>query len=83
MLLDIDKTMLNQYVKIENIAYYSVAIFIATVIAVPSRAMHQITYPITAKLISENKWLELNELYKKSSVTLQVIGGLIYMTIAK
>jgi len=53
MLLDIDKTMLNQYIKIENIAYYSVAIFIATVIAVPSRAMHQITYPITARLMTE------------------------------
>ena len=44
MLLDIDKTMINQYIKIENIAYYSVAVFMAIVISVPSRAMHQITY---------------------------------------
>ena len=51
--------------------------FIATVIMVPSRAMHQITYPITAKLMSENKHEELNELYKKVFITLQVIGGLI------
>lgn len=81
MLLDIDKTMLNQYVKIENIAYYSVAIFIATVIAVPSRAMHQITYPITAKLMSENNYVELNELYKKTSITLQIVGGLVFVGI--
>ncbi len=81
LLLDVDKFMLNFYINIDNIAFYSVAIFIATVIAVPSRAMHQITYPITAKLMSENKWLELDELYKKSSVTLQVIGGLIYIGI--
>ena len=81
MLLDIDKNMIGQYIKIENIAYYSVAIFIATVISVPSRAMHQITYPITAKLMSENKHEELNELYKKSSITLQVIGGLILVGI--
>jgi O-antigen/teichoic acid export membrane protein len=67
--------------KIDNIAYYSVAIFIAMVISVPSRAMHQITYPITAKLMSENKWEELNELYKKSSISLQVIGGLIMLGI--
>jgi O-antigen/teichoic acid export membrane protein len=81
MLLDIDKTMLNQYIEIKNLSYYSVAIFIATVIAVPSRSMHQITYPITAKLMIENKYDELNDLYKKSSITLQIIGGLIYVGI--
>lgn len=81
LFLEIDKFMLNNYVKIENIAYYSVAIFIATVIAVPSRAMHQITYPITAKLMSENKYEALNDLYKKTSITLQIIGGLIFIGI--
>ncbi|WP_329804664.1 oligosaccharide flippase family protein [Flavobacterium facile] len=81
MLLDIDKYMINQFLKIENIAFYSLAVYLAMVISVPQRAMHQITYPITAKLMSENKWKELNELYKKSSVTLQVIGGLIYIGI--
>lgn len=81
LFLEIDKIMLNGYVKIENIAYYSVAIFIATVIAVPSRAMHQITYPITAKLMNENKLQELNDLYKKTSITLQVLGGLLFIGI--
>lgn len=81
LFLEIDKFMLNNYVKIENIAYYSVAIFIATVIAVPSRAMHQITYPITAKLMSEKRHDELNDLYKKTSITLQIIGGLIFLGI--
>ena len=81
LFLEIDKTMLNSYVKIENIAYYSVAVFIATVIAVPSRAMHQITYPITAKLMSENKLEELNVLYKKTSISLQIVGGLIFLGI--
>lgn len=81
MLLDIDKYMINKYLKIDNIAFYNVAIFIALVISVPMRAMHQITYPITAKLMSENKWFELNELYKKSSISLQVIGGLIMLGI--
>jgi O-antigen/teichoic acid export membrane protein len=68
LLLDIDKIMLNQYIKIENIAYYSVATYIALVISVPSRAMHQIVYPITAKLMHDNKHDELNDLYKKTSI---------------
>jgi O-antigen/teichoic acid export membrane protein len=40
MLLDIDKYMINKYLKIDNIAFYNVAIFIALVISVPMRAMH-------------------------------------------
>lgn len=81
LLLEIDKTMLNQYVAIENLAYYSVAIFIATTIAVPSRAMHQITHPITAKLMINNQHDELNDLYKKTSITLQIVGGLVFVGI--
>ncbi|MFT5964958.1 MAG: O-antigen/teichoic acid export membrane protein [Flavobacterium sp.] len=81
LLLDIDKIMLNQYIKIENIAYYSVATYIALVISVPSRAMHQIVYPITAKLMHDNKYDELNDLYKKTSINLQVVGGFVMLCI--
>jgi O-antigen/teichoic acid export membrane protein len=51
------------------------------VVAVPSRAMHQIIYPITAKLMAENKHDELNALYKKSSVSLQLVGGYVLLGI--
>ncbi|NRT15681.1 O-antigen/teichoic acid export membrane protein [Flavobacterium sp. 28A] len=81
LLLDGDKLMLNQYMVIENIAYYSVATYIALVISVPSRAMHQIVYPITAKLMHENKYEELNDLYKKTSINLQVVGGFVMLCI--
>ncbi|WP_367771264.1 oligosaccharide flippase family protein [Flavobacterium sp. WC2421] len=81
LLLDIDKLMLNQYIKIENIAYYSVATYIALVISVPSRAMHQIVYPITAKLMHEDKHEEMNSLYKKTSINLQVVGGFVMLCI--
>ncbi|MFH6997026.1 lipopolysaccharide biosynthesis protein [Flavobacterium sp. FlaQc-57] len=81
LLLDGDKMMLNQYMKIENIAFYSVATYIALVISVPSRAMHQIVYPITAKLMHENKYDELNILYKKTSINLQIVGGFVMLCI--
>ncbi len=81
LLLDGDKMILNQYMKIENIAYYSVATYIALVISVPGRAMHQIVYPITAKLMHENKHEELNNLYKKTSINLQVVGGFVMLCI--
>ena len=81
LLLDGDKIMLNQYMDIGNIAFYSVATYIALVISVPSRAMHQIVYPITARLMHENKHDELNDLYKKTSVNLQIVGGFVMLCI--
>ena len=79
--LDIDKFMLNQYKEISNIAYYSVAVYIAVVIAVPARALHQIMYPLTSKLMNEGNFRELNVLYKKSSINLFVVSGLIFLLI--
>ena len=81
LLLDGDKMILNQYMNIENIAFYSVATYIALVISVPSRAMHQIVYPITAKLMHENKHEEMNVLYKKTSINLQMVGGYVMLGI--
>ena len=81
LLMDFDKVMIPSYRNISDNALYSVAIFIATVIAVPSRAMLQIIYPITARLMNENKHDELNDLYKKSALNLQVFGGLVMLGI--
>ncbi|WP_417443971.1 lipopolysaccharide biosynthesis protein [Joostella sp.] len=81
VLLDIDKVMLGQFKEIENIAYYNVAVFIAIVIAVPARAMHQITYPITSKLLNTRNFKELDVLYKKSSINLFIVGGFIFLLI--
>ena len=81
MLVYFDKVMIPHYLDISQNALYAVAIFISTVIVVPSRAMTQIVAPITAKLMVENKHDELNDLYKKSAITLQAIGGFIMMLI--
>ena len=81
ILLEIDRFMINQFIAIQNVAYYTVAIFIATVIAVPSRAMHQITYPMTAEILNRNDLAGLKKLYQKSSLTLFIVSGLIFILI--
>lgn len=82
LILDIDKFMIGIMLpNIEQVAYYSVAIFIATVIAVPQRAMHHIMLPLTAKYLNENDRIALENLYKKSSITLLVVSGFIFLLI--
>ena len=81
LLLDIDKFMLGEYIEIENVAYYGVAIYIASVIGVPARSMYQITNPITAELLNTHRLDELRNLYKKSSLNLFIVSGLIFLLI--
>lgn len=81
ILLDIDKVMLGKYIPIKQIAYYNVGIFIAAVIAVPQRAMHQILMPLSAKYLNENNFIALKDLYKRSSINLLIVSGLIFLLI--
>ena len=81
VLLEVDKVMLNNFLTLDYIAYYAVAGFIASVIAVPSRAMHQITYPLTASQINKGDSGALKILYHKSSLTLLIISGLLLLLI--
>lgn len=81
LLLDIDRFMIGKYAQIEQVAYYSVAIYIATVIGVPARSMSQITYPMVAQMLNERKHAVMRDLYQKSSLTLFVISGLLFLLI--
>ncbi|MGY3794543.1 oligosaccharide flippase family protein [Aquimarina sp. 433] len=81
LLIDLDKTMIERYLPIEYVAKYGICAYIASVIIIPSRAMHQITYPLTAKLINEKNFEQLRILYKKSSLNLFAISGLLFVLI--
>ena len=81
VILDIDSFMLGLYIPIEKVAYYGVAIYIATVIVVPSRSMQQILQPLTAQYLNDNNKVALKDLYVRSSQTLFVIGGFIFLII--
>ncbi|MGI0107277.1 lipopolysaccharide biosynthesis protein [Salinimicrobium sp. WS361] len=81
VLLDLDKVMIERFLPIEMVAVYGIAVYISSVIAVPSRAMHQITYPMTATLLNKKDKKGLLELYEKSSLNLLIISGLIFLVI--
>jgi len=81
IILDIDKSMLSSILTVENVAYYSVAIFIAAVIEIPGRAMFQILSPIVAEVINKNNKKKLKYLLKKSSTNLVLISSLFFLII--
>lgn len=81
ILLEIDKFMIPQVEKLADLAFYGVAVFIASTVAIPNRAMQQITNPITAKDLNNNEFGKVRELYKQSSINLLVVGGLLFLLI--
>ncbi|MBI6115369.1 polysaccharide biosynthesis C-terminal domain-containing protein [Salegentibacter maritimus] len=80
-LLDLDKVMIEYFMPIENVAIYGIAIYIATVISVPQKAMHQITNPMTAEFLNTKNTNGLKDLYKRSSLNLLIISLLIFILI--
>ena len=81
IILDIDKSMLSSILTVENVAYYSVAVFIAAVIEIPGRAMFQILSPVVADAINKNHFKKLEGLLKKSSTNLILVASLFFLVI--
>ncbi len=82
ILLEIDKFMIPQIQEgISKVAFYSVGIYIASVVGIPARAMQQIATPITAKELNANNLEEVERLYKSSSVNQLFVGALLFLLI--
>lgn len=80
-LLDIDRFMLGKLIPLEQIAYYNVSIFVATIIFVPVRSMMQITNPLVAEYINRNQLSKLEALYQNTTFNLLLIAGALYLLI--
>ncbi len=81
ILLDIDKVMIPGKEEISLAAYYTVAVFIGTAVEAPGRAMLQILQPLTALAINENNFKEVTRLYKRSSINLLLVCGLLFLLV--
>ena len=81
IILDLDKSMIEQLLKPEYVSFYMVAIFIAAVIDAPSRAMVQIVSPMVAEALNTKDKVRLEELLKRSSLNLLLVSGLLFVLI--
>ena len=81
LIIDIDKFMIPQLAEIKQTAFYAVAIFAATIVEVPARAMWQILNPLVATAVNENNFKEVNRLYRRSALNLVVVSGWFFLLI--
>lgn len=80
-LLDLDKVMIERYLPVEEVAVYSIMVYMASVIEVPLKSMMQITTPLTSNYLEEKQFDELSKLNKSTSITTLIVAGLIALLI--
>ena len=76
-----DMLMIEYYLDLEQVAYYGLAFFIASVIKVPARSLAAISSPLLAKSLKENNISMVKQIYSKSSINLLIVGGLLFLGI--
>ena len=81
IILDIDKSMIASLITSDDVAFYSVALFIAAVIEAPGRAMFQIVSPLVSKAVNSDNKVYLIQLLKKSSDNLFLVSGVLFLLI--
>lgn len=78
----IDSVMISSITDdFKLLGVYAIAFFIATVIELPKRIVHQLVFPIISKLVSENNELELQRMYKQAGINLTIIGLFLFLVI--
>ncbi len=78
---NIDSLMLSAYSGLKITGVYTIAFFIATFIEIPKRSMSQVLIPLISEANKDNDIKKLDILYKKSSITQLIIGGIIFLLI--
>jgi O-antigen/teichoic acid export membrane protein len=75
IVFQLDVVMLQNYRGLADVALYTIALFAATAITMPYRAMLAISQPLVADAFQKNDTKSLAENYVKSSINMLLIGG--------
>jgi len=81
VILEIDKVMIHQFLPLSEVAYYTVAVFMATMVSVPARATHQIALPLSAQWIASGQWEVLKSRYLESAIQLSWTSGWVLLVL--
>ena len=77
----VDVLMIGYLLDLQQVAYYTIAVYIATLIIIPYRSMASIATPMIAGFWTNNDVSNINKIYKKVSVVSLIGGSFIFMAI--
>ena len=76
-----DMLMIEYYLDLKQVAYYGLAFFMGSVIKVPARSLTSISTPLIAKYFEQNDTKSVLDIYKKTSINLLIIGGVLFLCV--
>jgi O-antigen/teichoic acid export membrane protein len=77
----IDILMIGYMIDLQQVAYYSIALYMATLIIIPFRSMSSIATPMVAGYWTNNQQEEINTVLKKVSEISLVVGSFIFLAL--
>ena len=77
----IDILMINKYIDLSSVAYYSVAMFFITALQVPVRSLATIAVPILSDNLHKKKFENVKDIYSKTAINLLLISSFILLLI--
>jgi len=82
LVLNIDVLMIERYLDLSYTGIYSIVFFFGTLVLIPSRPLTRISAIIVADSFKKRDLKNIDLIYKKSSITLTIIGLLLFLGLA-
>ena len=80
--LNIDTFMIGEFLNFSDVAVYNMSLNLVKMIMVPALGVYTISSPKIAVFIENNDIIQLNNMYKKTSLYLFIVGALLFSLIA-
>lgn len=77
----LDIVMIGLILNLEDVAFYTLAFYIGSVVMIPQKALVAITGPLISRAIKEGDMAGLADLYSKSAVNQLLAGGFIFVCV--
>ncbi|MFH0756466.1 MAG: polysaccharide biosynthesis C-terminal domain-containing protein [Bacteroidota bacterium] len=81
LIMRVDSIMIGNLLGLDQLAYYSIPVFLISTLAIPEKALAQISLPVISSLHSADDFRGIETMYKKVSVNQFVLGSIIFLLI--
>ncbi len=81
IIVRVDSLMVGAFLGPAQVGIYGISAYIAGVIEIPQRAVSQISTAIVGKAWKENDLKSIEEIYRKTSINLLLVGSFIFLGI--
>ena len=77
----LDMLMIGVLLDLEQVAFYTLAFYIGSVIKVPGKSIVSISVPLLSKAWEEQDFKQIQTIYSKSSINQLIVGGIFFLCV--